>query len=301
LYTFLFAGKSTIVNNALYGTAGVLFVDVAPAATHTEIVLDVLRAVTRYNVNFLDVYSGAARVIRWHLRLFRVKPTVVLRVRERAADDKHASVGSAVRVLVEHGLRVVIDSSDNSLQSLAAFSLRQRPVHVEPMELEVLQKVPKLADLLSVLERSGDSSLVWEVLGGVPASYQLLASAWRDAKSPTDEVEVRKVVDGYLESVIDEARSNLMNAQAKYPHFRDVYEQLKTVDKVPDNVLKVWEQPSPDKVLRLVKLSGTKGKVLVPATSAMALVLKYGRDDMPPTVGQLRDKLRQLPQPARPM
>jgi uncharacterized protein YdcH (DUF465 family) len=111
-------------------------------------------------------------------------------------------------------------------------------------------------------------------------------------------VEVRKVVDGYLESVIDEARSDLIKARAKYPHFRDLYEQFKTVDKVLEDVLNDREQPSPDKVLRKVKLSGTKGKVLVPATSAMALVLKYDKPDMPPTVGQLRDELRQLPQPA---
>ncbi len=58
-------------------------------------------------------------MIRWHTNIFRTPLTVVLRVRKRRVNKDHADVGSAVRVLVEHGLRVVIDSSDDSLPSLA--------------------------------------------------------------------------------------------------------------------------------------------------------------------------------------
>lgn len=123
------------------------------------------------------MYPGAARVIRWHRRIFGVKPTWCC---------AYVSVPwtSAVRTLVDHGLRVVIDDSDNSLQSLATVSLRQQLVPVQPMERGVLEAVPELKGLMAAVKESGDADVVWVVLGGVLATYRLLMSAWKRAGRP---------------------------------------------------------------------------------------------------------------------
>ena len=81
-------------------------------------------------MGFLDVYSGAMRVIKWHKRWFWVPPTIVLRVRERSPEDKAASVGGAVRQLVDYGLHVIVDSSDSPLEKMALTTLRQEVVLV---------------------------------------------------------------------------------------------------------------------------------------------------------------------------
>jgi hypothetical protein len=113
---------------------GVLRVNVSPATKFREIIDNSLRAVTGYsNYSFLNNFTGATRVIKWHKRIFSVPPTIVLRVRERSPDEKAASVGGAVRMLIEDyklHLHVVIDSSDSSLESMALTTLRQRLVQV---------------------------------------------------------------------------------------------------------------------------------------------------------------------------
>ncbi len=286
------AGKSTIIDNALEDEFGVMFVDVAPAATHDDIVIDVMKKVTRYNSSLLDVHSGAARVIRWHTAIFRTPPTVVLRVHERPINNKHASVGSAVRVLVEHGLRVVIDSSDDSLPSPGATSLQQL-VYVGPMEYTVLASVPELKGLLAVLNGTGNDRVVFAVLGGVPASYFLLLAAWEQAGMPTDEAAVTQLVDSTLKGVLAEANSNLIYMRGTHPAFKEVYSRFKDVDQLPDSILDELGlvQPSPDRVLRQVERPDADGKVLVPATAAMLHVLRYGKGGKPPTVLQLRQLL----------
>ena len=106
-------------------------VNVSPGASQKEIVGDAFKAIARYNVSFLDVYSASARVITWHTRFFRTPPTIILRVRERGADEKVASVGAAVRQLVEdYGVHVIVDSSDSSLDKMALTTGRQRVLQV---------------------------------------------------------------------------------------------------------------------------------------------------------------------------
>ena len=126
------AGKTTLVDTVMSEHPGVLRVNVSPAALHDKIVDDSLRAVTGYsNYSFLNNFTGATRVIKWHKRIFSVPPTIILRVHERSPDDKAAEVGGAVRMLIEdYKLHVVIDSSDSSLESMAITTLRQRLVQV---------------------------------------------------------------------------------------------------------------------------------------------------------------------------
>jgi hypothetical protein len=101
--------------------------------------------------------------------------------------------------------------------------------------------------------------------------------------------------------LLKEASNNVIDATIGNKALEEFYERFRTVNELPVNELKVQgiRQSSPDKVLRRVSRESLDSDILVPATSAMALVLKYGMGGMPPTVGQLRDKLRQLPQPAR--
>ena len=48
----LSAGKTTLIDTVMGGQPGVLFVDVAPGATHDKIVGDTLKAVTRCECAF---------------------------------------------------------------------------------------------------------------------------------------------------------------------------------------------------------------------------------------------------------
>ncbi len=125
------AGKTTLISTATSDLPGVVRVNVAPGAPQKEIVGDAFTAITRYNVSFLNIYTGSMRVIRWHKLFFGTPPTVVLRIRERSQGEKPASVGAAVRQLVEdYGAHVIVDSSDSSLEHMALKTIRQRVVQV---------------------------------------------------------------------------------------------------------------------------------------------------------------------------
>jgi hypothetical protein len=95
-------GKTTLVQTAVAKHPGIVSVKVSAGASDKEIVADTLTTITRSSTfTFGNVGSSALRVITWHNRIFGVPPTVVLRVRERRVGQEPASVGAAVRTLVE--------------------------------------------------------------------------------------------------------------------------------------------------------------------------------------------------------
>ncbi len=107
-------------------------VEVASEASQKEIVGDTLKAITRFQFTFMDpAISGSTRVVYWHKKFFRVPPTVILHVGERTPGEKPAPLGSTVRQLVgTHKLRVIVDSSDSSLDQMALTTERQRVLQV---------------------------------------------------------------------------------------------------------------------------------------------------------------------------
>jgi hypothetical protein len=164
------------------------------------------------------------------------------------------------------------------------------------MEREVLERIPKLQGLHTALKAAGVADLVWGVLGGIPASYLLLNSAWKSAGCPLgstgDVAKMAKMVEAFLELKL--ARTAIAFNQVKASH-RDligpVYDQFKTVDELPASILELHELPIHDKVLRLVADKGWKEGVLVPTSPAMALVMRYGVKGDPPSLEVVRKAL----------
>jgi hypothetical protein len=109
---------------------------VAPGASQENIVSNTLKAITRFQFTFMDPsVAGVTRVINWHTRCFLTPPTVILRVRERAPGDKPASVGGAVRELVDdYRIHIIVDSSDSSLDQMALATKREDVIQVRPVQ-----------------------------------------------------------------------------------------------------------------------------------------------------------------------
>ena len=287
-----------MIETALSGTPGVLYVDVGPAAGYEKIVVDVLKAVTHYNVSFLDVYSGAYRVALCHKFMWGAPPTIVLSLRDCRPNQAHAEVEPAVRNLIKRGYRVLVDSSDNSLPRATIDMSRTRVLRVDPMSREVLETLRQLQSVLKALREAGESELAWSVLGGVPGLYEELSAAWvREGCG-----NITPIVDSFLRKVLREANKHRVETGTVDARIEKLYLHFKEVDSLPSKELKragITLQSS-HKVLRAVVLSNDE-EVLQPATSAMRWVLKYGSEDGdPPSLSLIRSVLEQQGENAPP-
>ena len=118
-------GKSRLVNSVVGNYFGVIHVSAAAATGHDELVNKVLREVARTHFLITDPAPRALRVAWFHKLFFWSPVTVVLHAMERKADEKPAAIDSAARVLVGHGLRVVVDASTNSMAEEAVKTMRE--------------------------------------------------------------------------------------------------------------------------------------------------------------------------------
>jgi hypothetical protein len=159
------------------------------------------------------------------------------------------------------------------------------------MEQDVLERIPAFQDLLTALKMAGVADLVWGVLGGNPASYDLLKSDWVEAGSPmgADKKDaVVKVVEDFITDKLRTSTEKFNEAKETYPSLVPVYDQFKTVDVLPAS-----EAPKlpTDKVLRRVAKKGQKEGDLVPSSPAMALVMRYSVARKPPSLDVVRKAL----------
>jgi hypothetical protein len=266
----------------------VIFIDVAAGTPHKEIVLETLQEITRINLTMVKPYASALRVAKWHKWIFRQPPIVVLRALERPAGRDSADLGSAARALLRHGLCVVVDSSDNSLQAVATTTERQEVLQVEYMPRDILEAVPELEKLLGALKEAGLADLVWAVLGGNPASYRLLNGSCKAARY----ADVTPVAEAFMELKLRQAVHAIRAAKIANPAVQLLFELFKNSSEgyqVPAATLEEHKvtQPSPDKVLRL---KGAKDdEVLVPASPAVGLVLRHGQGGKAPSFAKLRE------------
>ena len=91
---------------------------------------------------------------------------MVIRVPERESGEPYAQVTSAVRDLTDlYGLRVVVDSSPNSLPPTLIATKREMVIAVEPMSKELIESIPEFKDLIDFLKSHNLDESVWKVLG----------------------------------------------------------------------------------------------------------------------------------------
>ena len=270
-----------MVDTVLQCTAGVVSVRVAAGASEKEILADAFKAITRSNISFLDHSGGAWRVLWWHHFFFRQPATVVLRAAERSPDEPFAALHGAARALThDFGARVLIDASNNSLPDAATATKREKMVELEPMQRELLEKLPELQLLHEALKEANLADVVWMCVGGNPADYKGLWGAWEDQQCQN----IEQVVALFVQNLLGKALSAVSVSVAADSRKRGLYLLFRESSLVPESLLEEMSlvRSTPDKVLRLVQQrasAGSRGggqRILIPADAATALILRTG-------------------------
>jgi hypothetical protein len=232
----------------------------------------------------MDHSASARRVLWWHRFFFRQPATVVLRATERKPTQQFADLDSSARALThDYGARVLIDASNNSLPDATA-TKREEVLELEPMPRELLEELPELQLLHEALKSANLADVVWMCVGGNPADYRSLAAKW--TRKPNDLEQVAVV---FVRDLIGRALYNISTAVASNEHLQGLYDKFRESSVMPSDILKEMKivRPSPDKVLRVVKLRtpacdpGGGMRILIPADAATALVLRTGITDTP--------------------
>jgi hypothetical protein len=83
----------------------------------------------------------------------RRKPIIVISAQERQKDQPHAQIAEAARELAFMGIRVIIDSSDGALFN-HPFTLRELFIELEPMPLDLIEKMPEIQELIDFLKKN---------------------------------------------------------------------------------------------------------------------------------------------------
>ena len=168
-----------------------------------------------------------------------------------------------------------IDASNNSLPDAATATKCEDVLDVEPMRRELLQELPDLQLLHEALKSANLC---------VDADYKSLLTKW--TRQPN---ELEQVVALFVQNLVGKAIDDVSSAVASSKHLQGLFDKFRESSEVPSSILKDMEivRPSPDKVLRIVKLhvsAGSRGcgqRILIPADAATALVLRTGITDTP--------------------
>jgi hypothetical protein len=273
------AGKSCLVDTAVRKGFGVVHVSVPAGESLSDIVKAVYMATTRtwtpYNFNLAP---SAGRVLFFHRLLFRKPIVVVLHAAERRNGQQYADLPAACRQLVAFGYRVIVDASHGSLDPGTVATLREREFTVEPMSRSLVEQLTGLGPLHAALAEAGLSDVVWEVLGGYPAAYEQLNTAWAEAGDHSSPIKA--TAERFVALKLGDAIDLRDSAE---PVYRSLFERFRAVDAVPAAELNALgtSRHSPDQVLRKVRGPGST-HVLVPASPAMAVVLRHGLARVPP-------------------
>ena len=260
---------------------GVVRVTVGAGDSLKDITTATWRAVTRSQMSAsYDHTPSAQRVLFFHKLCFRVPLTIVLQAVERQSGDSYAQIAAACRRIVAAGsVRLLVDASHNSLDESARRTMRERVVQVEPMPRELAERLSSMEALHAALAAAGLANVAWAALGGYPAAYEGLQTAWKESSCSNNMAPiVEAFVQAQLVAAISQRDENLTADERLKP----LYDEFTTTDAVPEAKLVQLKlvRPSPDKVLRVLVRAGET--VLVPATPAMALVLRHKLAKAPP-------------------
>jgi hypothetical protein len=252
----------------------------------------VLREITGIQVEFFKPVGSARRVLFFYSLLFKLPPTVVIRVPERQVGEKYAQVTSAVRSLADDfGLRVIVDGSPNSIPPELLTTNRETVIAVEPMTREQIESIPEFEGFVGFLKSHQLDCPVWKVLGGSPAKYLKLKEMIDELSlSNTATDVIIEQVKNHLQSVLSDAlNKNVLNSTTNTKQIIKKFREKKST-KISKAELEAMEflLDYPNKVFREVKT--LDGWFIEPATSAVSLIISENiQDDA--GVRELRDKL----------
>jgi hypothetical protein len=281
------AGKTCIVNTAMESEWGVVRV----GSSEEKIVTNALMALTRSNLAFVNPGPAAARVLWWHDLLFRMPPTIVLQAGERLPGEGYAAISGSCRALVEFGFRVIVDASHYSLSDSATATKRELVLVVEPMAREMLENLEGLGGVIGALRKAKLDGVMWGVVGGNPADYFGLKTLW----DKSGRGDVAAVTVAFVSEQLDKAIKARNAALQDDRRFAELYARYMSADFVLSSEAYNMDakRPSPDKVLR--EAIRDNEAVLIPASEAMAVVLRHGQKkpsmnalkEMFPTTGKV--------------
>ena len=274
-------GKSCLIEFALKDTKGVVQVKI-PSGTKEENVFEkgtaaIAGASSDFFVGSLASSSRAKWTIYWHRLFFDVAPTLVLsasEVPEGSVNKEPAELTGAVRALIEMGLRVVVDSSPNSLTKGILSTKRARVIHVEDMTSEQIRLLPQLANLFDRLDaHPGLSDAVYDLLGGNPADFE---SLHRKVSRLSADTDVRTAVEALCVERLGDVRKQHRDLIKNAPKFVEILKLFKTSNAVSDTVLEEnsVDLPTPCKILQLKGMP----TMVIPKTTMAAFFFKNSCD-----------------------
>jgi len=252
----------------------------------------VLREITGIRFDFFKPVGSARRVLFFYSLLFKLPPTVVIRVPERQIGEPYAQVTSAVRSLADDfGLRVIVDGSPNSIPPELLTTNRETVIAVEPMSREQIVSIPEFEGFIGFLKSRQLDCPVWKVLGGSPAKYLKLKEMIDELSlSNTATDVIIEQVKNHLQSVLSDAlNKNIANSSANTKQIIKSFREKKII-RIPKMQLEAmgFLLDYPNKVFREVK--ALDDWFIEPATSAVSLIITENVQDGA-GVRELREKL----------
>jgi hypothetical protein len=161
------------------------------------------------------------------------------------------------------------------------------------MTKEVLEDIPELQCFIEKLRNEKLDDVVYHIVGGVPATYNLLISETRGLNGE----DFQCAVDLFLGKL--QSKAIVLRGEAELSHLRigEIYELFLKTNSVPrsDKLVRSIKRPSPDKTLRSVIIGSVLH--LIPSTKAMAYILNNGCEEIH-TVAQIREILAVKQKPA---
>jgi hypothetical protein len=278
-------GKTCIIETVTNRTCGVVEITVAAGKGSDEIVRSALEAIGYHPDSLFNSRNGVQPILWWYNLFAKKPPIVVLNAVERSQGDRYAQVAGAARQLTgKYRLRVVIDSSTNSLEPEVEQTGREVVIEVTEMSREELWSVDEFQHLLRTLENNNVHDIAWAVFGGLPMHYSNLMTLLEGV----DGNGIRAVVERYMREKLIKAMRCRDRALQLHPGKRNIFQEFKAKNQLSEKAvdLETTHFSLPDKVLRLALRDYRY--VFVPADPCAAFVLRYDlQSDSPPTLREV--------------
>jgi hypothetical protein len=288
-------GKTVAISTALRNKCGVVQIDVDAGDSKEAIVVKSLKAIANLQYdNFISPHYSGRRVMLYYRWMFWSRPILVLNAKERELNKPYAEISDAARTLAyDYKLRVIVDGSDNTLPDSLFATLRGEIINVDVMTKKVLEDIPELQYSIEKLRNEKLDDVVYHIVGGVPATYNLLISETRGL----DGKDFQNAVDSFLKKL--QSKTIVLRGEAElfHPKIGEIYKLFLKTNSVPrsDKLVRSIERSSPNETLPSVFIRDDLH--LIPSTKAMAYVLNNGCEKIH-TVSQIREILAVKQKPA---
>ena len=220
---------------------------------------------------------------------------VVIQVRERATGESYAKLAPVTRNLADAGIRVIIDASNNSLDS-SIITGRQQVFDIDLLSRDQLTEITKFTPLCKSLQDHQLFDTVFEILGGSPLYFSNLLAYINKCNvsltEGTSTTEMRTVVYEFVKDYLAHGPAQIitktLNRNRQVQQLFDKFAApINTTKFLSDNEIESAGVSDDilDKVFRLVlspDISQEGQQVYVPSSPAIAYLLRNKLNKAPP-------------------